>query len=1585
MYSNHDPPGSSPPFISLPPGIEPQGTPKDNDSGSSVVDDVPPGFIEQSPVQYTQGDAHNASTGIPPAQQLVEATTANPMPNLHLAQLQTSELILNDDQLAAYHTAVHYSPTPDHPDGQPRSPTPFGGGGEERNTTPTQRGQALDPLTISIPTAYAFINATPYEPSDPGHTPVDEEQDRWETQTIEDPDTPMNPPAELPEPTSLIQTRFDDFLDYIRLPALPEDIFQYNCDTELADLDANKLASSAAEIKKTLNDVIFGYSYYYLGPEVRLRPDANVPFAQHELNMAVKIVTLALDNGMSTHTINASHQALTNTSWFRLTHGLMGAIIRASIRSPHFRKLGKHSLNGVKDHLIVARGLYRPLSHLQLMQAMAEQLQRSCETRPELSDGHYTNVYDKAVGHVANTLHTVLLNRAINNASEEELATAKERALTHLQQDFTSKIRNDPQRYNIFTTRLINQILDTFQDESREDIHEWRAAWLKGLQDCMEGRMVFVPTEGVSSQAIRNNAKAIEQEITKRFEAMKNDFMTTAHQQLVNKNADRLERDLEQKWNAHIDQQVSERREEAEHLVNARVQQWVAEEVKTRTKALQNRLQSETASEAITILHDHAAAIGYKLVPVAATIVEPSGEPFSLVPDSQMTDPIEDFSQPDAIDALARTRSAAVGGAASSIHNPANQMEDDPQSPTNDNATPKHRAQPTPPAPPQEHTEAQPAFIKMFMDGIGRLTERFDNFESRLTAIEQGKKAPKAQVPAPPPQIPLASKPTATKDPCIVLPAPTRKPAPPRQAQTQPSASTQPAETPARVTQAMSPPPPATAAQTTSPTPPPPIPPRPDPTPAEAALKAGKTTAARNTAPTQQPWIKTQPRYAAAAAKPAPTPNSRTRNRKASPATNAAPTTKITVIRKGGVANEAEEQAIRARPISETIMSLRTAIESLSASAPQLLSGHWTSSANTTGNFLLTFNGNIPFDRISPYTKIIRSVLGCGDLAPAEGWTWVQLRDVPTSDTNGHRYDNDDLNEEIRRNPSLATALFGMAPHWQQNPANILRVPFGTVLIPIVDTTDTVIKAATQQGVFMFGKQAKFVVTGDSPRLIQCGRCHMLGHPTRSPLCKLHPAAAKCYRCGGNHHSDHHDYECKGAHRTPGRCNCTPKCLLCGNTGHHARSRKCPKRGDFAPPRLDALRTDTNPIEISSASPPEVDTQRPPPLTAASLPIKVAKAKKGKGKGKNKSTAPTSTTANRYELPNAEEALRAFMNGPEAFITEWNDTPGDATQTNFTHIPPIPLTEPLSTPCHRDESLKIINEDQFASIEDVAERDSRRTHGFTISERLAVYDEEEAGWGGLPKFTCERHSLRARFAQKNDLPLTKNDIITRVTAKLPDGFQAEDGVRALNKSLGGTGDDDHLTPYHWFQTFFPLNTLITEYPLPQTVEEVIKALDDDAHDLFEVAEDFDIQMGGDGKGDALLQAIDHPTTPPHLINMLKAWAEEPDPDSNSTLVEHTFLVHSITLSNDLTTSQDSTRTATSVPGVWFWKRLIWNHTLAVDANFAESSPALADYLARTHLRTDKVIAGRPASRQLYPGALRIIADDLSKHPDYQHV
>ena len=186
------------------------------------------------------------------------------------------------------------------------------------------------------------------------------------------------------------------------------------------------------------------------------------------------------------------------------------------------------------------------------------------------------------------------------------------------------------------------------------------------------------------------------------------------------------------------------------------------------------------------------------------------------------------------------------------------------------------------------------------------------------------------------------------------------------------------------------------------------------------------------------------------------------------------------------------------------------------------------SSAGMMGNFLLTFNSVVPFEQITPYTKIIGSVLGCGYLAPAEGWVFTQLWKVPTSDGSEHWYNNDNLTSELHCNPCFAHALFGMQPHWQQMLANILHIPTVMVIVPLVDPTDSFVLNTSNQGVFMFGKRVKFVVSGNSPHLIQCGWCYQLGHPSHTPLCKLHPGVIKCYHCRGSHHSPNHDYKCNG-------------------------------------------------------------------------------------------------------------------------------------------------------------------------------------------------------------------------------------------------------------------------------------------------------------------------------------------------------------------------------------------------------------------------------------------------------------------------
>jgi hypothetical protein len=147
----------------------------------------------------------------------------------------------------------------------------------------------------------------------------------------------------------------------------------------------------------------------------------------------------------------------------------------------------------------------------------------------------------------------------------------------------------------------------------------------------------------------------------------------------------------------------------------------------------------------------------------------------------------------------------------------------------------------------------------------------------------------------------------------------------------------------------------------------------------------------------------------------------------------------------------------------------------------------------------------------------------------------------------------------------------------------------------------------------MFGRQVKFVCAGDSPLLVQCSRCHQVGHYFSSPKCRLPPGDNKCFRCGGPHHSDNHNFECNSPHTVQGVCNCPKKCILCKGIGHTARDKACPRRGDFAPPRLQrpAPVEDTLGVDSRMVAPPAVSHAK-----ARTLP-----AGKGKGVAKADSVA----------------------------------------------------------------------------------------------------------------------------------------------------------------------------------------------------------------------------------------------------------------------------------------------------------------------------------------------------------------------------
>ncbi|KAN0140925.1 hypothetical protein V8E53_001369 [Lactarius tabidus] len=324
-------------------------------------------------------------------------------------------------------------------------------------------------------------------------------------------------------------------------------------------------------------------------------------------------------------------------------------------------------------------------------------------------------------------------------------------------------------------------------------------------------------------------------------------------------------------------------------------------------------------------------------------------------------------------------------------------------------------------------------------------------------------------------------------------------------------------------------------------------------------------------------------------------------------------TTEVMIMRDGGLKDETTERAICSLNRSDHHESLHCYGTNGRETPPIPSRRRWAGSANISGNFVYVFNGNIKFAAVAPFGTTLITPLKRGLMVPAQGWVWMQLQNVPVSDENGVVCDSDRLTAEVQHNAVMARALLCTPVHWQHSPTAIMGDASAMALMPIVDEDRSLIRNIQANNIHMFGRQIKFVIVGNRPALIQCGRVHMLGHNTRSSLCKTPPHAVCCYKCGGPHHTQQHTFYCKGKHADARHCNCKLKCILCSNTGHHTRSQQCPKRGDFRPPML--VSPEERPTSSSEDDIEELTTTqcKGPKLTTAGLPRKKTQSQKGKG------------------------------------------------------------------------------------------------------------------------------------------------------------------------------------------------------------------------------------------------------------------------------------------------------------------------------------------------------------------------------------
>jgi hypothetical protein len=119
----------------------------------------------------------------------------------------------------------------------------------------------------------------------------------------------------------------------------------------------------------------------------------------------------------------------------------------------------------------------------------------------------------------------------------------------------------------------------------------------------------------------------------------------------------------------------------------------------------------------------------------------------------------------------------------------------------------------------------------------------------------------------------------------------------------------------------------------------------------------------------------------------------------------------------------------------------------------------------------------------------------------------------------------DKLLIEVCMLPGLKKAFFAMKPRWLR-PIGLITTRYSSITFMFSDPDGSISNALIKGRPALFGKEVKIQKWVEKPLLMQCSRCHVLGHNKVSKACPLSHDSVKCYICRNAHSSDEHSQHC---------------------------------------------------------------------------------------------------------------------------------------------------------------------------------------------------------------------------------------------------------------------------------------------------------------------------------------------------------------------------------------------------------------------------------------------------------------------------